>query len=127
MKKIMIIEDNKDIQEIYKLNFEMAGYEVFQEMDGLDGISSVVDKKPDVIILDIMMPNMDGFAFLKAMNDNTSINIPVVVCSNLSDKETYAKALSSGATTVLLKVDYSGKQLVEKINQIVSDSINYPK
>jgi DNA-binding response OmpR family regulator len=127
MKKIMIIEDNKDIQEIYKLNFEMAGYEVFQEMDGLDGISSVVDKKPDVIILDIMMPNMDGFAFLKAMNDNTSINIPVVVCSNLSDKETYAKAVSSGATAVLLKVDYSGKQLVDKINQIVSDSINHPK
>lgn len=120
MKKIMIIEDDKDLQEIYKLNFEMAGYEVLQEMDGLGGISTVVDNKPDIILLDVMMPNMDGFAFLKAMKDNTSINIPVVVCSNLSDKETYAKAVAAGATAVLLKVDYSGKQLVDKIGHILN-------
>lgn len=120
MKKIMIIDDDRDLQDIYKINFEMAGYEVMQEVDGLDGISSVVDKKPDVILLDINMPNMDGFAFLKAMKDNTDINIPVVVCSNLSDKETYAKALAAGAVAVLLKVDHSGKQLVEKINHVLN-------
>ena len=120
MKKIMIIEDDKDLQEIYKLNFELAGYEVLQEMDGLDGISSVVDKAPDLILLDIMMPNMDGFAFLKAMKENTSINIPVVICSNLSDKETYAKAIAAGAAGVLLKVDYSGKQLVDKVGHILN-------
>jgi DNA-binding response OmpR family regulator len=120
MKKIMIIEDDKDLQEIYRLNFQMAGYEVLQEMDGLDGISSVVEKKPDIILLDIMMPNMDGFAFLRAMNDNTSINIPVVVCSNLSDKESCNKAIIAGAAAVLLKVDYSGKQLVEKVGHILN-------
>ncbi len=120
MKKIMIIEDDKDLQEIYKINFEMAGYQVMQEFDGLDGISSVVDKNPDVILLDINMPNMDGFAFLKAMNDNTSISIPVVVCSNLSDKETYTKAMAAGAAAVLLKVDYSGKQLVERVGHILN-------
>ena len=120
MKKIMIIEDDKDLQEIYKLNFELAGYEVLQEMDGLDGISSVVDKAPDLILLDIMMPNMDGFAFLKAMKENTSINIPVVICSNLSDKETYAKAIAAGAAGVLLKVDYSGKQLLDKVGHILN-------
>lgn len=116
----MIIEDDKDLQEIYKINFEMAGYQVLQEMDGLDGISSVVDKKPDIILLDINMPNMDGFAFLNAMNDNTSINVPVIVCSNLSDKETQAKAISSGAAAVLVKVDYTGKQLVEKVGHILN-------
>ncbi len=116
----MIIEDDKDLQEIYKLNFEMAGYEVLQEFDGLNGISSVVDSKPDIILLDVMMPNMDGFAFLKAMKENTSINIPVVVCSNLSDKETYTKAVSAGAVSVLLKVDYSGKQLVDKVGHILN-------
>lgn len=120
MKKIMIIEDDKDLQEIYKINFEMAGYQVLQEMDGLDGISSVVDKKPDIILLDINMPNMDGFAFLNAMNDNTSINVPVIVCSNLSDKETQAKAISSGAAAVLVKVDYTGKQLVEKVGHVLN-------
>jgi DNA-binding response OmpR family regulator len=119
MKKIMIIEDDKDLQEMYKINFEMAGYTVFQEMDGLEGISSVVEKKPDIILLDIMMPNMDGFAFLKAMKENTSINIPVVICSDRSDKETYDKAISAGAVSFLLKVSYSGKELVDKIDHIL--------
>lgn len=120
MKKIMIIDDDRDLQEIYKLNFQMAGYEVLQEMDGLDGISSVVDKKPDVILLDILMPNMDGFAFLRAMKENTSINIPVIVCSNLSDKDTYSKATAAGAAGILLKVDYSGKQLVDKVGHLMN-------
>lgn len=120
MKKIMIIEDDKELQEMYKLNFEMAGYKVFQEFDGLEGISTIVDKKPDVILLDITMPNMDGFEFLKVMKENTSMNIPVIVCTDRSDKETYDKTVTSGAAGFILKVDYSGKQLVEKVGQIVS-------
>ncbi len=121
-KKIMIIEDDKSIQDIYTLNFQASGYEVILEGDGLSGISSVVEKKPDIILLDVMMPNMDGFAFLKAMKENTSVNIPVVVCSNLSDKETYDKAFAAGATAVLLKVNYSGKELVQKIDLILAES-----
>jgi two-component system OmpR family response regulator len=119
MKKIMIIEDDKSLQEIYTINFEAAGYEVIISGDGLAGISEVVEKKPDIILLDVMMPNMDGFAFLKAMNENTSVHIPVVVCSNLSDKETSDKAFASGAAAVLLKINYSGKELVSKINLIL--------
>ena len=119
MKKIMIIDDDKDLQEVYKLNFEMAGYEVMQEFDGLEGISHIVDTKPDLILLDITMPNMDGFDFLKAMKENTSIDIPVIVCSNLSDKETYSKAVAAGARGVIVKVYYSGKQLVEKVGHIL--------
>jgi DNA-binding response OmpR family regulator len=119
-KKVMIIEDDKGLQDIYKMNFEAAGYDVVIVGDGLDGISTVVDAMPDIIILDIMMPNMDGFAFLKAMKENTSVKIPVVVCSNLSDKETYTKAITAGAVSVLLKVEYSGKQLVEKVGHILN-------
>ncbi len=115
----MIIEDDKSLQEIYKINFEVAGFDVVIEADGLSGISAVVEKKPDIILLDIMMPNMDGFAFLRAVKENTSISVPIVVCSNLSDKETYDKAFAAGASAVLLKVDYSGKELVQKIEGIL--------
>ncbi len=118
-KKIMIIEDDKSLQEIYTINFEAAGYEVIIEGDGLSGISEVTDKKPDIILLDVMMPNMDGFDFLRVMKENTSINIPVVVCSNLSDQATRDKALQAGAAAVLLKVNYSGKELVQKMNLIL--------
>ena len=119
MKKVMIVEDNKDLQEIYKMSFEKAGYEVIQEMDGLDGIAGVVDKSPDVVLLDIMMPQMDGFEFLKAMRENTSIKIPVIVCSNLSDTETFNRAVKEGAMAVLLKANYTGKELVEKVEELM--------
>jgi DNA-binding response OmpR family regulator len=122
MKKIMIVEDDKNLQEIYTINFEAAGYEVVISGDGLSGISEVVENSPDIILLDVMMPNMDGFAFLKAMKENTSIHIPVVVCSNLSDKETSDKAFASGAAAVLLKINYSGKELVAKINSILDQN-----
>ncbi len=120
-KKIMIIEDDESLQDIYNINFEAAGYEVMIESDGLSGISEVVEKNPDIILLDVMMPNMDGFDFLRVMKENTSAHIPVVVCSNLSDQATHDKALQAGATAVLLKVKYSGRELVEKIDMILSE------
>jgi DNA-binding response OmpR family regulator len=119
----MIVEDDKSLQDIYTINFEAAGYEVMIEGDGLSGISEVVEKKPDIILLDVMMPNMDGFDFLRVMKENTSVHVPVVVCSNLSDQATKDKAISAGATEVLLKVNYSGKELVAKINAVLDDYI----
>lgn len=123
----MIVEDDKSLQEIYTINFEASGYQVMIEGDGLSGISEVVEKQPDIILLDVMMPNMDGFDFLRVMKENTSIHIPVVVCSNLSDQATHDKALAAGATAVLLKVNYSGKELVQKIDIILSEYISKHK
>ncbi len=121
MKKIMIIEDNKDLREIYKHSFEKYGYEVILEGNGLEGITSVVDKMPDVILLDLMMPGMDGFGFLQKMRDAGGLSIPVIVCSNVSDVETISNATRNGATAVLLKVDYSGKQLVDKVTYLLEE------
>lgn len=117
----MIIEDNKDLQEIYKHSFEKYGFEVILEGNGLEGITSVIETMPDVILLDLMMPGMDGFGFLQKMRDTGGLSIPVIVCSNVSDVETMNKAMREGATAVLLKVDYSGKQLVDKVNSILED------
>lgn len=122
VKKIMIIEDNKDIQEIYKHSFEKAGYEVIIEDNGLDGIHNVAEKLPDVILLDLMMPKMDGFEFLKKMRQAQGLDIPVIVCSNISDSEVTSKVLEAGAVGVILKVDYSGKQLVDKVEYLLSEA-----
>ncbi len=119
--KIMIIEDNKDLQEIYKHSFEKYGYEVVIEGNGIEGITGVIEMMPDVILLDLMMPNMDGFSFLKKMKAIGGLSIPVIVCSNISDVDTINKATRDGATAVLLKVDYSGKQLVDKVNYLVDE------
>lgn len=124
MSKVMIIEDNKDIQEIYKHSFEKAGWEVLLEDDGFSGVNDVVDKNPDIILLDLMMPKMDGFQFLRTLRSNPLLKMPVVVCSNISDNEVNARVLEAGAAAVILKVDYSGKQLVEKVTHILESSKN---
>ncbi len=124
MAKVMIIEDNKDIQEIYKHSFEKAGWEVLLEDDGFSGVNDVVDKNPDIILLDLMMPKMDGFQFLRTLRSNPLLAMPVVVCSNISDNEVNAKVMSAGAAAVILKVDYSGKQLVDKITNILETHKN---
>lgn len=115
----MIIEDNKDLQLIYRHSFEKYGYVVVLEGNGIEGVEAVAKVMPDVILLDLMMPGMDGFGFLKKMKDTGGLSIPVVVCSNISDVDTINRALKEGAEEVLLKVDYSGKQLVDKVNYIV--------
>lgn len=120
-KKIMIIEDNKDLQDIYRHSFEKYGYEVVVEGNGLEGVNGVVKVLPDVILLDLMMPGMDGFGFLRKMKETGGLSIPVIVCSNISDVDTINRALKDGATDVILKVDYSGKQLVDKVNLLVAE------
>ncbi|MEN9880976.1 MAG: hypothetical protein RLZZ308_159 [Candidatus Parcubacteria bacterium] len=117
----MIIEDNKDLQEIYKHSFEKGGYSVIVEGNGLQGIEGVAESMPDVILLDLMMPGMDGFGFLRAIKETGGLSIPVIVCSNVSDTDTINRALKDGATAVLLKVDYSGKQLVEKVSYLAEE------
>lgn len=121
MPKILIIEDNKDIQEIYKHSFEKDGFEVILEDNGLDGLARAAEKMPDIILLDLMMPKMDGFEFLKELKKN-QLNIPVVVCSNISDNEITAKIMDAGAIGLILKVNYSGKQLVDKVKYLVADA-----
>ena len=118
----MIIEDNKDLQEIYKHSFEKNGYEVVLEDNGLDAINQVAEKMPDVILLDLMLPKMNGFQFLKEIKKN-QLDIPVIVCSNISDNDVTVKVMEAGAAGIILKVNYSGKQMVDKVKYLFDEAI----
>lgn len=121
--KIFIVEDNPDIREIYRLVFELAGFQVDASENGLDAISRLPEVRPDLILLDIMLPEMDGFEVLKAVKQNMADsglqNIPIVVWSNLSQEEDIQKAMSLGASYYLRKSDYDGDALVEKVKDIL--------
>lgn len=114
--KIIIIEDNEDIREMYEKAFEIYGFHTMSSPEGLTGILDVISKKPDIVLLDLNMPQMDGFGFLEALKKNTSIrDLMVVVCSNLSNARTVERVLKAGADYYLKKTEYSARELVQKV------------
>lgn len=114
-KKAMIIEDNEDLRELMRFAFEDAGYEVMTSENGLLGITEIVEFMPTLVILDIMMPEMNGYDFLKALKNNTSIRVPVVVVSNLTQERDKERALEAGADLFLVKAEYDTSELVRVI------------
>lgn len=128
MPKIFIVEDNTDLMEIYRLRFEVAGFKVVTSTNGLDFLTKIQEEKPDLVLLDLMLPEMDGFSVLESMTknlDNPELkSIPVVVWSNLSEDKDVERALRSGAVMYLRKSDYEGDDLVEKVKQIIAEKIN---
>jgi CheY-like chemotaxis protein len=121
---ILLVEDNLDIREIYRLRFEVSGFKVETSENGLDCISRIAEIKPNLILLDIMMPEMDGYDVLSAIRknfeDHKVKNVPIIIWSNLNQDEDIQKALSLGATEYLRKSDYEGDDLVNKVMDIWS-------
>lgn len=119
-KKILIIEDDEALQKAYAQFFEQTEYETVVSRDGLVGITELVEMKPDVVVLDLVMPEMDGYAFLEALKNNTSISVPVIVLSNLSEQEAADKALAAGADRYLMKANTSQQQLLEAVEEMLA-------
>jgi two-component system alkaline phosphatase synthesis response regulator PhoP len=115
----MIIEDNIELSEQYKLKLEHAGFYVITALDGEQGLLSAAEERPDVILLDILMPNMDGFEVLRAIKNNTSLNSIIMIVSNLSGPEQFQKAKDLGADDYLVKADVTPSFVVEKIKMLL--------
>lgn len=114
-KKILIIEDNADLVELYKIAFRSAGFEVSSKGNGMDGVVQALEFHPDVILLDIMMPQMDGFEVLSAIRNNSSLEVFIVINSNLSRQQDIDLAKRLGADAYLQKSEYSPTELAEKV------------
>ncbi|MCB9809437.1 response regulator [Candidatus Peribacteria bacterium] len=116
-RKVLIIEDNAEISMMYRLAFEQSGVEVSTAANGIEGITQAIAVKPDCILLDIMMPQMDGFETLTALKQNSSHQCRIYICSNLELQEDMEKALRLGADKFLRKSDYTPFEVVELIMQ----------
>lgn len=123
-KKILIIEDNKDLEDLFKTAFEQRGFEVALSANGLEGITQAAKKKPDLILLDIMMPQMDGYEFLRALRENTKLKTTVVVNSNLEQEKDQQKALALGASFYFQKSKYTPFEIVEKVSGMLKKNKN---
>ena len=116
MKKILLIEDEKILAEMYKEKFIQAGFEVFLASESREGLSLAQKEKPDLIILDILLPRENGIVFLNWLRKDREVaEIPVVALSNYDDPEAKRQAAKLGVKEYLIKTNYTPSEVVEKI------------
>lgn len=118
MKKILVAEDDKFLASAYKVKLTKTGFEVRMATDGAEAIEILKQFQPDVILLDLIMPVMDGFTTLENIKSNPVwAKIPVLVASNLGQKEDLEKAKKLGAAGYVVKSDMSIDDLVKRVIQ----------
>lgn len=120
MKKIILIEDDEFLSDVYRLKLEKENFEVEIVKDGSKALEKIINQKPDMILLDIVLPNLDGWEILKKIKKDDRIkNIPVVVLSNLAQEEQVKKSLNLGATKYLVKSQYIPSEIIKEIKEIL--------
>ena len=118
MKKILIAEDDVFLNKIYKVKLRSKNYDTVHVYKGDEIIPEVESSKPDLIILDVIMPGKDGFAVLKELKERQDTkNIPVIVLTNLSEESDKAILLAMGAKRFMTKVNVSFSEVIEAISQ----------
>jgi len=106
------------LAELYATKLKLEGYEISLAGDGEKGLKMIKEKKPDLILLDIILPRKDGFEILKAMKADKELkNIPVILLTNLSQKDEVKKGLDLGANDYLIKAHFMPSEVVKKIKQ----------
>ncbi|MDX1535342.1 MAG: response regulator [Candidatus Spechtbacterales bacterium] len=117
-KKILFIEDEPALQETLTTMLKSGGYEVVSALDGEKGIEFAEKEKPDLIVLDLVLPKKDGFVILEHLKDNEETkNIDVIVLTNLEGAYDIERALNLGAMTYLVKTNHTPEDILKKINK----------
>lgn len=118
--KLLIVEDEPFLLDMYKMKFKQGGFEVISATDGEEAIKISRREKPDIILLDIMMPKIDGFEVLENLKKNSlTKSIPVLIFSNFSQKEQKEKGIALGAADYFVKTNYTPAQVLEKVESVL--------
>ena len=118
--KVLVVEDEEILLTALTEELKQEGFEVAGAKDGVEGVAKAASEKPDLILLDLVMPKLDGIGALKQMKENAETkDIPVVILTNLSDYEKISDALSLGAMDYLVKANYRLEELINKIKTVL--------
>jgi DNA-binding response OmpR family regulator len=119
-KKVLIAEDEKAIREILETKIQAAGYETLTCQDGEECVKLINDHKPDLILLDIIMPKKNGLDILKEISTADWVkNVPIIVLSNKSDYNTQHEAWYYGVKVYLVKAETSLEDVLSRIKQFL--------
>ena len=122
MKKILFIEDESALQKTFGDILKQGGYEMISALDGEIGFNLAKTKKPDLILLDLILPGMHGFEVLKKLKEEPETKeIPIIVLTNLEKMEDVEQAVKLGAVAYLVKARYTIEEVIEKIKKAIKE------
>ncbi len=118
MHSVLLIDDEPAILEMYRVKLEQHSYKVFSALTGIEGIELAKKEHPSIILLDIIMPKMNGFDVLKTLKEAPETkDIPVFITTNLPEHTSGEKAKSLGAVNYLVKAEYEPGMVVEVLER----------
>lgn len=117
---ILIIDDDPFILEMYVLKFKECGFHIETAKDGKDGLQKIRDLKPDIVLLDVVMPALDGFEVLRTLNKEKMLEqTRVILLTNLGQKDDVERGLKLGAKDYIIKAHFTPSEVVEKVKAVL--------
>jgi CheY-like chemotaxis protein len=122
MRKIIIIEDNAVVARLYENKLRAAGNEVTTVMDGAEGLRLIHELRPDLVLLDLMLPNMSGIEIIKKIREDFRFTSLPIMAYSSADEDVLAQAVEAGSTTIISKNEASFKEILEQFNALLEAS-----
>ena len=124
-KKILLVEDDVFVSDVYQTKLKQEGFDVISAKNGTEAMKKLETAVPDVILLDIIMPYMDGKEVLARLKESEKWkNIPVIILTNLSQRDDVEEILQKGADDYLIKSHFTPSEVVEKIKAVLDKTSN---
>lgn len=121
-KKVLIVEDDVFLSDIYNKKFSKDGFDVLTASDGKKAVIIIKQKKPDVILLDIMLPQMDGFEVLEEIKKDPEIkDIPVILLTNTNEQDGIKRGYDLGIKDYIIKTFFTPSEVVNKVRKVIND------
>ena len=120
MPKVLIIDDDPFIADMYVLKFRDEHFDVIAAHDGKDGLKKIKEFNPDVIVLDIVMPDMDGFEVLEVLRKENGPAHKILLLSNLGQKEDVERGMALGASDYAVKAHFTPSEVVERVRKLLA-------
>lgn len=121
-RKVLVVEDETFLVKIYSVKLKKEGFDVSIATDGEEAVKLAAEVKPDLILLDLILPKLNGFEALERMRTNpVNKTTPVLVLSNLGQEEDIKRATALGASDYLVKANFSIQDIVAKIKEVLEN------
>lgn len=118
--KILLIDDDPFIVDMYVLKFKEEHFEVETAHDGKEGLKKIKEYNPDVVLLDVVMPAMDGFETLEALKKDSTCQCRVILLTNLGQKEDVERGMHLGADDYIIKAHFTPSEVVAKVKSLLA-------